>query len=89
MKFRIVRNHHIELQLLTEIFFDWRTNQTATMGSHKVDGLGGNMPRWENEIPFIFPLIVIRDNYHFSLSEVCQCRFYSIYFNITHKLSFR
>jgi hypothetical protein len=78
MNGRIFTNHQFQAKRLTSFLNDGCTDQSATMGSHKIDDLRSNTIRGTDKITFILPVFIIHHNDHLPVLYCLDCIFYGI-----------
>jgi hypothetical protein len=60
---------------LTALFFQGCTNETPAIFAHEVDDFRRNVSCGGDDIPFIFPVLIIHYNDHFSTFQILNGTF--------------
>lgn len=63
-------DHELKLELVTAVFNERGTNQTASFHGHEVDHLRGCKPGCGNEVALIFAVFIVDHDDHFAPADV-------------------
>ena len=76
----IVGDHGGQIQIQATLFGQGGANQTATVGGHKVDHLGGHQRCRGDKIPLVLPVFIV----HHHNNAPAGNRFYSLFDGVQH-----
>jgi hypothetical protein len=82
-------NHTPDIQLLKPFPRHGNANETPAISSHEIDGTIRHFVGSHDEIPFVLPILVIRNNHHFATVDIRYNGLYRIKYLIlfTHEQS--
>lgn len=63
-------DHELEVEFVTAVFDEGSADQSASLDRHEVDHFWRGEPRCSHEIAFVFPVFIVHDDDHLSLSDV-------------------
>ena len=66
----VALHHQRQLQQLTALTGHGHTDQATAVLGHEIDSLGIHMLRRHHQVAFVFPVLVIHQNNHLSLTDI-------------------
>lgn len=76
--FPVIGDHRVEAEPLKLMFDSGDADQAAAMADHHVDGFWGGLGGGHDQIPLIFPVLVINDNDQFAGGDIVEGGLYGI-----------
>src|SRR5690606_1054742 len=65
--------HHGQLEPRNLSFGQREADQPAPIGSHEVDGFGGDSVRRQAQIAFVLAIFVVYQDHHLAVTEIVEC----------------
>ena len=70
---RIVDHHLGDAKFIQPLPFHRCADESLCIGCHEIDVFGCHSFRCHDEIPFIFTILIVHNDYHFSIPYIFDC----------------